>query len=399
MLESLSKSGEALAERVKGLEPEVARTKSGLGEAEAARLAEQEALRQRLADLRAELGALNQRYGGLDDLTQRLEAGDADLRQRIERLVGEMAELDKTIAAARAAADAAGEKAARADARAQDPRVLGVLQNRATYQSFNRSLRPEHVKALQDNWLRRLSLPATPNGLAYLADRICVLEGHLRGRLATTIEDAVLRCAVAKSIKSERVDILEIGTLFGIGGAMLHEAVRSSGREVHLTLLDPLEGYYSRDSLDIVTQHPVDEPTLRANLALAQIPKEDVTLIKAFSTDPDALAAAAERRYDMLVIDGDHSYSGVAADFRLYGPLVKVGGYILFDDYGQPDWPDVKRYVDEEMPSCDWCAMVGVEWRTAVFRVISEPPRSGAHRRRAGATVKSASTKGRARSS
>lgn len=36
---------------------------------------------------------------------------------------------------------------------------------------------------------------------------------------------------------------------------------------------------------------------------------------------------------DILFIDGDHSYQGVINDFLLYEPLVKSGGYIIFDDY------------------------------------------------------------------
>jgi cephalosporin hydroxylase len=35
---------------------------------------------------------------------------------------------------------------------------------------------------------------------------------------------------------------------------------------------------------------------------------------------------------DFLFIDGDHSYDGVAADFRFYSPLVTRGGLIAFHD-------------------------------------------------------------------
>lgn len=37
-------------------------------------------------------------------------------------------------------------------------------------------------------------------------------------------------------------------------------------------------------------------------------------------------------RLDFLFIDGDHSYAGVATDFRLYSPLVRPGGLIAFHD-------------------------------------------------------------------
>jgi cephalosporin hydroxylase len=35
---------------------------------------------------------------------------------------------------------------------------------------------------------------------------------------------------------------------------------------------------------------------------------------------------------DFLMIDGDHSYEGVKADFELYAPLVGAGGLIAFHD-------------------------------------------------------------------
>ncbi len=39
-----------------------------------------------------------------------------------------------------------------------------------------------------------------------------------------------------------------------------------------------------------------------------------------------------EEPVDLLFIDGDHSYEGVAADYRLYHPLVRPGGLIVFHD-------------------------------------------------------------------
>lgn len=52
--------------------------------------------------------------------------------------------------------------------------------------------------------------------------------------------------------------------------------------------------------------------------------------------------------YDLLLIDGDHSYEGVKKDFEMYVPLVKEGGLILMHDItnercGVPKfWEEVK---------------------------------------------------------
>ncbi|HEV7858352.1 MAG TPA: CmcI family methyltransferase [Pyrinomonadaceae bacterium] len=43
-------------------------------------------------------------------------------------------------------------------------------------------------------------------------------------------------------------------------------------------------------------------------------------------------ASLKGRALDLLYLDGDHSYEGVKADFKLYSPLVRPGGMIVFHD-------------------------------------------------------------------
>ena len=62
------------------------------------------------------------------------------------------------------------------------------------------------------------------------------------------------------------------------------------------------------------------------------------------ATHERAQTALAGNLFDVLFIDGDHSYEGVAADFEIYAPLVRPGGIIGFHDivadvfqrYGRP---------------------------------------------------------------
>jgi cephalosporin hydroxylase len=44
------------------------------------------------------------------------------------------------------------------------------------------------------------------------------------------------------------------------------------------------------------------------------------------------VSALGARKLDLLFIDGDHSYSGVSADFEMYRGLVRAGGLIGFHD-------------------------------------------------------------------
>jgi predicted O-methyltransferase YrrM len=251
------------------------------------------------------------------------------------------------------------------------------LQN--AYQVFNRRLGKPHVDVLQKEWSRKLGLKFTPKSLAYMAHRICALEAASRGRLATTIEDVVLRALVASAVKNKDLRVLEIGTLFGLGLAAIYEHAHSRFNSVHLTAIDPLDGYYGKDARDIVTDENIDERTFRSNLMAAGIPDQDYTLIKMMSTEDSAIEAASKQLHDLLIIDGDHSYAGIAADYVNYLPAVKRGGYIIFDDYGSPDWPDVMEFVDTAVRNDPHVALVGVSWRTAVFRVIRKPPAIKGH--------------------
>ena len=57
-------------------------------------------------------------------------------------------------------------------------------------------------------------------------------------------------------------------------------------------------------------------------------------------------------KIEILFIDGDHSYTGAMADFNMYSDLVKVGGYVVFDDYRDNiHSPDVRNVVDCLIPN------------------------------------------------
>ena len=65
--------------------------------------------------------------------------------------------------------------------------------------------------------------------------------------------------------------------------------------ELHFTLIDPLDGYYAADQLDVLTGQPITEAVLRRNLEEVGLAGESLTLIKHLSTSPEALSAASEQ--------------------------------------------------------------------------------------------------------
>jgi cephalosporin hydroxylase len=72
-------------------------------------------------------------------------------------------------------------------------------------------------------------------------------------------------------------------------------------------------------------------------------PGQQLHFLREDSHEPQTMetlrAILAGRAVDFLMIDGDHSAAGVAADFEMYGPLVRPGGVIAFHDIvpGRPE--------------------------------------------------------------
>ena len=238
------------------------------------------------------------------------------------------------------------------------------------FQRFNRRLTNEDLKHFAGEWVPKLGLNLDARALGYIAHHICLAEDTCLGRLAGDIEDMLLRILIARSIKEPELDILEIGTLFGVSMAIVYDNCRGFFSGVHITVIDPLQGYYDK-SFDSITMMPVTRDIFIHNMQRMNIPQSDYTIIEKLSTEDKAIEQASKRRYNLLIIDGDHSYSGVKHDFNNYRHLVKRGGYIVFDNYNDPGWPEVKDFVDKEVVGLPELELVGTDLITAVFRVIS----------------------------
>lgn len=60
----------------------------------------------------------------------------------------------------------------------------------------------------------------------------------------------------------------------------------------------------------------------------------------------------AAGKYDLIIIDGDHSYEGVNADLKNYLPMLSGGGFLILHDSACPDW-GVMQVTRELMESGD----------------------------------------------
>ncbi len=55
-------------------------------------------------------------------------------------------------------------------------------------------------------------------------------------------------------------------------------------------------------------------------------------LLRAYSTDPEALAYIRSRRWDMIYIDGNHDYDVALADYEVCKENLAEGGLLIMDD-------------------------------------------------------------------
>ena len=297
-------------------------------------------------DMEHEAGKLLAQMSGVDT---RLSSADASVRKLSEDL------------------DQVQKQQATQQSRLTHPNLYAF--NVLGYQAFARQLTMANAGRLAKHWGPLLGLTVQENEMFYLAHRICNIENVCLGRLATSIDSVLLRTLVARAASSKAPEVLEIGTLFGLGIIAVHEAIAPFFARVHFTGIDPLEGYYGKAHRDIVTGVPVSRAVFNENLRRAGISFADVTVIQHLSTDAMAMTQAHKTRYGLLIIDGDHRYGVVKHDLESYLDTVVPRGYVIFDDYGNPSWPDVKSYVDAEVMGRKDLEFLGSDWRTAVFRV------------------------------
>jgi len=76
------------------------------------------------------------------------------------------------------------------------------------------------------------------------------------------------------------------------------------------------------------------------------------------------------RKIDTLFIDGDHSGKAVREDFYNYLPFMNVGGLILFDNYDDPSWTEVKPATDIIIEECDKIKLHSKDGHLCVVEVV-----------------------------
>jgi hypothetical protein len=147
--------------------------------------------------------------------------------------------------------------------------------------------------------------------------------------------------------KPKDLNFLEIGVFRGQTLALMR-TLKPQAKITGITPLDSTDGHWESD-------YEADIKKIHEDFKLKQ-PK----IIKGLSTDPEVITEASKQTYDILYIDGGHSYEVAKSDVYQYSSFVKVGGYLVIDDcankYNLPDGmfkgiATVSKAVDELLPN------------------------------------------------
>ncbi|WP_028810827.1 class I SAM-dependent methyltransferase [Streptomyces flavidovirens] len=153
------------------------------------------------------------------------------------------------------------------------------------------------------------------------------------------------------------LEVLEIGTLHGLFAAALMRMLHRTGIEATLTIVDPLAGSQLQPGTtdhEEPTGTPVREDVVRANLALGGgRPGTGARIRQGFSGDPRVRAEVSDRKYGVIVVDGDHSFEGVLADLEWVEQIAAPDAVVVLDDYGDARWPGVKEALDKHLAGGD----------------------------------------------
>lgn len=329
-------------------------------------------VRERVDALERAVGTAGTERRSLRRLVRDLRGSHGDLEGRLDRVFDELAvvvhRIEMTDEFAHGQTDRIVDRVREAETR------LGTVGQRlerltgVSGMTHARDLDDGSIDELLEYWNPRLGSDVARRAVRHLLLRAQHMELTCRGRLATHLADLVIRSLAVGSAPGDEVDILEIGTLFGIGGLLVRDHIEGRGRRARLTVIDPLSGYYGEHRLDPPTGLSVSRENLAHNAARFGVGQDDLVVLEGLSTDAEIRERAASQSYGALIIDGDHSYEGIKADYELYADLVEPGGVLVVDDYGTTDWPDVGQFTDEAIVPDPRFEMVGATSRTAVFR-------------------------------
>jgi FkbM family methyltransferase len=333
----------------------------------------------RITTLDGRSDALSQRSNALSQrsnaLEQQVTDGLSSRRDEIQVVATEVrSQTERTDGLAKRLGDFDGrindldDGFARGNERLEEVEAGAKDERGESNQPFIRLLDHRAIGEITTYWNRRLGTSVSDLHGVWMQRHLRRCESLCLGRFATTSGDLIVRTMANRAAPGPTARCLEIGTLFGLGGLLAHQVTRPYFEYLETTVIDCFDGYYGSSTLDTPTGLPVTREVFDTNRKLLGIPEDEIRILHGLSQDPAILEQASTSEYDLVVVDGDHTYAGVKNDVDSYGPLLRPGGLLITDDYSSPQWPEITKYVDDELSEHPDYEFLGSWSRTAVFR-------------------------------
>ncbi len=137
----------------------------------------------------------------------------------------------------------------------------------------------------------------------------------------------------------------DIGAEIGVCYGIFSNKVLLPAQPSKLYLIDPWEyGLRTRVENNPTPEKQKIRDEDYENVCKLFAPYKNVEIIRLKSED--AVSMFEDNYFDYVYVDGAHTYAAVTLDLNNYFYKVKVGGYIIGDDYSR-DWSEVIRAVDD----------------------------------------------------
>lgn len=170
--------------------------------------------------------------------------------------------------------------------------------------------------------------------------------------------------------RSKKGDVLEIGTWMGKSACILAGACLTHAPGTRVICVDPHDmtgpddqtGYHRR----LVGNHDGTFYRFIANAKRLGF-RGWVVPIATLAEDAAPLIPKGLR---MAFVDGAHDYEGVKKDVTMVIPKLVAGGILALHDARNWRWPDIGRYVDEELARDPRLEEIGTVETIVAFRKV-----------------------------
>lgn len=247
---------------------------------------------------------------------------------------------------------------------------VSSFSNDHLLQGRERGVTLTDFEEIRQQWAMPLNVHLSDSELTQLAVDICQLESMSEGRFEASTQDFLIRAIVIRSIASKNINILKIGSDYGIHLSALHRACRGRNCAITSTVIDPFEDSFGVRELERISGKMITKKVFASNVKLADISEEAIRVVKDFSRTPEVVDLLRDKVFDVLIIDGEHTYAGLANDVEKYSSVLRAGGYVIFAQYNTPRWPQVDQYIDMKMRTSNSFQLLAQGWSTAVFMKV-----------------------------